>query len=262
MVARRGRATTLVDVSRRLSAAVSALEFSPPVTHVYNPLDYARRSHEAYVTRYGAGQRRAVLLGMNPGPFGMAQTGVPFGDVAMVRDFLGIETAVGRPARQHPKRTIEGFDCTRSEISGTRLWGWIRDRFGTADAFFRDFFVVNYCPLVFMEDSGRNRTPDKLSPHERQPLFAACDEALQEIVRLLRPEVLVGVGGFAERRAREALPEFSGRIGSMLHPSPASPLANRDWAGQADAALRALGLGTGGTERFTHRGTEAPRRVE
>ena len=243
MVARRGRATTLVDVSRRLSAAVSALEFSPPVTHVYNPLDYARRSHEAYVTRYGAGQRRAVLLGMNPGPFGMAQTGVPFGDVAMVRDFLGIETAVGRPARQHPKRTIEGFDCTRSEISGTRLWGWIRDRFGTADAFFRDFFVVNYCPLVFMEDSGRNRTPDKLPPHERQPLFAACDEALQEIVRLLRPAVVVGVGGFAERRAREALREFDGRIGGVLHPSPASPLANRDWPGQADAALRTLGLG-------------------
>jgi len=172
----------------------------------------------------------------------MAQTGVPFGDVAMVRDFLGIETAVGRPALQHPKRTIDGFDCTRSEISGTRLWGWIRDRFGTADVFFRDFFVVNYCPLVFMEDSGRNRTPDKLPPRERVPLFAACDAALQEIVGLLRPEVVVGVGGFAERRAREALPAFGGRIGGMLHPSPASPLANHDWAGQADAALRALGL--------------------
>jgi single-strand selective monofunctional uracil DNA glycosylase len=242
-VARSESATPLVEVSRRLSAAVSALEFSPPVTHVYNPLDYARRSHEAYLTRYGAGHRRVVLLGMNPGPFGMAQTGVPFGDVVMVRDFLGIDIAVGRPARQHPKRTIEGFDCARSEVSGTRLWGWIRDRFGTADVFFRDFFVVNYCPLVFMEDSGRNRTPDKLPPPERVPLFASCDQALHEIVSLLRPEVIVGIGGFAERRARAALPEFGGRIGSMLHPSPASPLANRDWAGQADAALRALGAG-------------------
>jgi single-strand selective monofunctional uracil DNA glycosylase len=232
----------LVSVSRRLSAAVETLAFAPPVTHVYNPLDYARRPHEAYLTRYGSGRKRVLLIGMNPGPFGMAQTGVPFGDVAMVRDFLGIEAAVARPGLEHPKRTIEGFGCPRAEVSGTRLWGWVRDRFGTADAFFADFFVANYCPLVFMEASARNLTPDKLPAGERAPLFAACDDALRQIVSQLRPDVVVGVGSFAERRAREALPRFEGAIGGMLHPSPASPLANRDWARQADAALRRLGV--------------------
>ena len=232
----------MVSISRQLAAAVDSLTFAAPVTHVYNPLEYARRAHEAYLVKYGTGRRRVLLLGMNPGPFGMAQTGVPFGDVGMVRDFLGIAGTVGKPAREHPARPIEGFGCARAEISGTRLWGWARDRFGTADTFFRDFFVANYCPLVFMEESGRNRTPDKLSPGERALLFAACDEALRRIVSVLEPAVVIGVGGFAERRAREALPAFRGVIGGMLHPSPASPLANRDWPGQADAALRTLGV--------------------
>ncbi len=184
-----------------------------------------------------------LLVGLNTGPFGMAQTGVPFGDVAMVRDFLGIHAPVMTPVREHPKRPVQGFDCPRSEVSGTRLWGWIRDRFGTPEAFFRDFFVANYCPLVFMEDSARNRTPDKLPAAERAGLFAACDEALQQVVAAMDPAVVVGIGGFAERRAREALPEFAGTIGGILHPSPASPLANRDWARQAEAQLKRLGVG-------------------
>jgi single-strand selective monofunctional uracil DNA glycosylase len=234
---------SLVPVSRRLSAAVDALTFARPVTHVYNPLEYARRPHEAYLTRYGSGRRQVLLLGMNPGPFGMAQTGVPFGDVTMVRDFLGIDAPVRKPRLEHPKRLVHGFECPRPEVSGTRLWGWVRDRFGTADLFFRDFFVVNYCPLVFMEETGRNRTPDKLPAGERAALFSACDAALRQIVARLEPRVIVGVGGFAERRIREALPDFDGRIGGMLHPSPASPLANRDWPRQADRALCALGVG-------------------
>jgi single-strand selective monofunctional uracil DNA glycosylase len=31
-------------------------------------------------------------------------------------------------------------------------------------------------------------------------------------------------------------------VGQVLHPSPASPKANRGWAAQADAELAALGL--------------------
>jgi single-strand selective monofunctional uracil DNA glycosylase len=231
----------LVQVSRTLSERVSALTFRKPVAYVYNPLEYAQVPHEAYLKRHGKAPKQALLLGMNPGPFGMAQTGVPFGDVAMVRDFLGISGAVKSPEREHPKRPIAGFSCTRSEVSGTRLWGFAESHFGTAARFFESFFVVNYCPLVFMDEGGKNLTPDKLPKAEQEPLFAACDGALRDIVATLKPKFVIGVGAFAKGRAHSALPGFRGTIGSVLHPSPASPKANRGWAAIAEQELRDLG---------------------
>jgi single-strand selective monofunctional uracil DNA glycosylase len=212
------------------------------VTHVYNPLGYARAPHEAYLKRYGAGTKEALLVGMNPGPWGMAQTGVPFGDVAMVRDWMGIDAPVGKPTPEHDKRPIEGFACSRSEVSGSRLWGWVRDRFVEPAAFFERFFVINYCPLVFMEASGKNRTPDKLPKHERAPLVAACDRALRASVEELSPRAVIGVGVYARDAAKRALDGLDVTIATVLHPSPASPKANRGWAALAEADLRAAGI--------------------
>ena len=232
----------LIDISRTLSARVAVLRFGAPVQFVYNPLEYARAPHELYLTRYGGGEKEVLLLGMNPGPFGMAQTGVPFGDVTMVRNWLGISAAVAKPRDEHPKRPVLGFECPRSEVSGSRLWGWARDRFRTPERFFQRFFVVNYCPLAFMEASARNLTPDKLPAPEQQALTAVCDDALRDIVRQLRPRIVVGVGAFAERRARAALVAEKVAIGTILHPSPASPLANRGWAETIERQLDNLGV--------------------
>ena len=195
-------AARLVQAADELSAACERLRFAAPVACTYNPLQYARRGWEAYASRYGDTPKDVVLVGMNPGPFGMAQTGVPFGHVGMVRDWMGICVPVGTPARQHPKRPVSGFACTRSEVSGSRLWGWARDRFGAPERFFARFFVLNYCPLAFMEDSGRNLTPDKLPAAERAALFAACDEALAACLDALSPRWVLGVGGFAAARAQ------------------------------------------------------------
>jgi single-strand selective monofunctional uracil DNA glycosylase len=234
--------TPLIAVSRALSLRVKTLSFAKPVAYVYGPLDYAQALHEEYLARYGQPSKEVLLLGMNPGPFGMAQTGVPFGDVAMVRDFLGLGGAVGRPEHEHPKRRVEGMACARSEVSGTRLWGWARDDFGTASSFFTRFFVANYCPLVFMEASARNLTPDKLPLCEQRALFAACDDALRDTVTILRPRFVVGVGAFATLRARLALDGTGIPVGTILHPSPASPIANRGWAAQARRQLADLGI--------------------
>lgn len=225
----------------RLRRDVGALRFRPPVHTVYNPLDYARRGHDAYVRAFGDRPRRVMFLGMNPGPFGMSQTGVPFGDVTQVRDFLGIETPIGRPEKEHPKRPVQGFACRRSEVSGTRLWGAIAARFGTAEAFFADHYIANYCPLVFLEESGRNRTPDKLLAAEREALFAVCDRHLRKLVEILEPEWVVGIGAFGEARAREALGDAV-RVGRVLHPSPANPRAQKDWGGKAARELAKQGV--------------------
>lgn len=232
----------LTQIADDLSATVSGLSFSPPITHWYNPLVYAREAHHRYLERYGVGTREVLLLGMNPGPWGMAQTGVPFGEVALVRDWMEIAAPVQRPEREHPKRPVQGFGCLRSEVSGRRLWGWARDRYGPAEGFFAQFFVANYCPLVFMEESGRNRTPDKLSLAERAPLFDACDVALRRTVETLQPRWVLGVGRFAEDRARAALDGYRGTIGRITHPSPANPKANRGWEPLVEAELAALGV--------------------
>ncbi|HEX6722986.1 MAG TPA: uracil-DNA glycosylase family protein [Burkholderiaceae bacterium] len=255
---RRERASTstspvarqLLGAARELSQALAALRFAPPVTHVYDPLQYAWAPYRAYVSRYGAARKRVVLLGMNPGPFGMMQTGVPFGEVAAVRDWMGVREPVERPPSEHPKRPIAGFDCPRSEVSGRRLWGWAALRFGPADTFFDEWFVLNYCPLVFLEASGRNFTPDKLPAAERRAVTDACNRHLAAALSALEPEWAIGIGGFAERCLRTVL-EGDGvdsalarriKVAQILHPSPASPAANRGWIEAVDRTLVQLGV--------------------
>jgi single-strand selective monofunctional uracil DNA glycosylase len=232
----------LLAAARRLAEAVDQLSFAEPTTHVYNPLRYAWAPHEQYLRKHGDSRKKVVFMGMNPGPFGMAQTGVPFGEIELVRDWVGVEAPVIKPENEHPKRPIDGFDCTRSEVSGRRLWGALKERFGPAEAFFADHFIVNYCPLVFMEASGKNRTPDKMPTAETAPLYAACDQHLHELVQALQPEWVIGVGAFAESRAKQALDGLDVKFGRILHPSPASPAANRGWTEQATRQLIALGI--------------------
>ena len=236
--------TELIASTQRLADDLRELEFSPPVACVYHTLDYTWKAHRQYLERYGKGKKRIVFLGMNPGPFGMAQTGVPFGEVAAVRDWMGIETAIDKPANEHPKRPIEGFQCTRSEVSGRRLWGLFSERFESAGDFFKDHFVLNYCPLVWMSQTGANLTPDKLSASEMAPVEAACQKHLQEVIVLLKPSWLIGVGGFAEERLKRAAEACGSKatVGRVLHPSPASPAANRGWTEAAAKQLAALGV--------------------
>jgi len=232
----------LAVIARELCEQLRSLEFSAPVTHVYNPLEYAWESHRTYLEKFGSSPKEIVFLGMNPGPWGMAQTGVPFGEVGAVRNWMEIEAPVGRPEPEHPSRPVTGFECQRSEVSGRRLWGWAAERFGAPEKFFDSLFVANYCPLMFLEESGRNRTPDRLPVAERRPLLEACDRALLRLIETLRPTWVVGVGKFAESRARAALEGVDVKVGRMLHPSPASPVANRGWAERAERDLRELGI--------------------
>jgi len=232
----------LVAIARNLRSDVDTLHFGPPACHVYNPLDYAWEMHREYLRRYGEGPKEVLLLGMNPGPWGMAQTGVPFGEIAAVRDWLCLQSEIGRPANEHPKRPVLGLQCRRSEVSGRRLWAWAEATFSTPEAFFKTFFVGNYCPLQFLESSGLNLTPEKLAVADRRPLLEVCDDALRRTVEALQPSLVVGVGTFAEARARVVLGDDGPRIGRILHPSPASPAANRGWAETATKQLEDLGV--------------------
>lgn len=237
-------AQAIIESTLRLREKLTDLQFSPPVAWVYRPLEYAWLPHCQYLERFGKGKKSVLFLGMNPGPFGMAQSGIPFGDIAAVRDWMKIEAPVEKPAKEHPKRPIDGFACQRSEVSGRRLWGLFADRYPAADKFFQNHFVLNFCPLVWMSESGANLTPDKLPSREMAPVEEACLLHLSEVINAMSPKFLVGIGAFAEMRLTRALAlsGHSGVVGRILHPSPASPAANRGWAEAASRQLEALGI--------------------
>lgn len=236
-----GACDALVSVARDLVASLEGLKFAPPVTCVYNPLVYAWNLHEQYIRKHGGRRVEVLLIGMNPGPFGMAQTGVPFGDSTIVHNFHGITGQVESPVSYHPKRPIYGMQCPRPEISGQRLWGWARDRFGSPAEFFKHFWVYNYCPLVFMEASGKNRTPDKLHPTERKSLETACNCALIKTISTLQPKFVIGIGKYAATRLQKC--GITGvKIGDIIHPSPANPQANKDWFKKIEEQLTELGV--------------------
>lgn len=174
----------------------------------------------------------------------MAQTGVPFGEVSAVRDWMGISGKVEKPDVEHPKRPVLGFECPKSEVSGRRLWGHFSERFDTPEKFFSDHFVLNFCPLVWMSETGANITPDKLIASEMAPVEEACLDHLVRAIEILNPQYLIGVGAYAEQRLKVAAERIgsTAQLGRVLHPSPASPAANRGWAEAATKQLVAQGV--------------------
>ena len=173
---------------------------------------------------------------MNPGPYGMAQTGVPFGATAMARNVLHIEEReVKTPLGAHPKRPVEGLSMQRQEVSGTRFWSMLADHYGSTESIFSNIYVVNHCPLLLLGETGRNVTPVDLPQSVIEPVLKACDRHLKSVVDVMGIEAVVGVGNYAKKRAKSVLDGV--HIDSMWHPSPASPLANRnggaDWRANA-----------------------------
>jgi len=242
----------LSAMTMETAAPLLALRF-PSVACVYHPIDYAWDVHRQYLERYGQGHCEVLMVGMNPGPYGMVQTGVPFGEVEAVRSWMRLRGTIRSPQRVHPKRPVLGFACGRTEVSGRRMWRWAAHRFVTPERFFRRFFVHNYCPVAFVADSGVNVTPDKLPVDERAKLFEICDRLLLRTVLAMRPRWVLGVGVFAEDRVRRVIEAAPTNIKSQLpsglqfgripHPSPASPAANRGWELLVDEAMDRMGLG-------------------
>lgn len=96
-----------------------------------------------------------------------------------------------------------------------------------------------------MGSTGKNITPPELKSEERKALQEVCDRYLLQAVELLGVEWVVGVGKYAEARAKKALLQgCEGRVTvvSITHPSPINPAANKDWKGLATSQLASLGL--------------------
>lgn len=240
-------APALVRAARTLRNTLEPLAARPAPDaspYVLEPLAYAWNNHKAYLERHARSSGiEALMIGMNPGPWGMGQTGVPFGDPALVREFLGVTGKVDRPKNEHARCPVRGCESPRGEVSGQRIWGGVRRCFGAPEPFFEKFFVANYCPLLFLSEKGANVTPDKLPQAYMAPVLEACDAHLVALVRVLEPKRVLGIGAWATKRAQVALGAAGVEvpIGTLLHPSPASPLANKGWLEAARKQLREHG---------------------
>ncbi|XP_072020940.1 single-strand selective monofunctional uracil DNA glycosylase-like [Amphiura filiformis] len=225
-------AEDFLKLTDALCTDLRQLKFVDPVAYVYNPLEYAKEPHEDYVRKFCNSPKEVLLMGMNPGPFGMAQNGVPFGEYDFVINWMKITGNVGKPPKEHPKRQIIGMDCQRSEVSGNRFWTLWKSLCQTPEAFFSHTFVYNYCPLVFMMESSKNITPPMLKANMRDPLMNICDDFICKMIKLLGIKVVVGIGKFAEQRTQKALKNAGiedVKVVSIMHPSPINPAANKGW---------------------------------
>jgi len=227
------RIKEICDSSQKLSSALDGMTFSKPVKVTYNPLNYAWAAYADYLQKYAGDRKEYLFLGMNPGPFGMMQTGIPFGEIKAVKDWLKIKGTINKPKIEHEKRPIIGWECNRSEVSGRRLWGLFEKKFERAENFFQNHFVMNYCPLGFLSETGSNITPDKIPQSEMNPVIDLCDQHLKEVCQALEITTAIGIGAYAKKRLEKSLAGSNIRLGVILHPSPASPKANKDWAGTA-----------------------------
>ena len=66
----------LLEIEDRFCEELGKIDYGESVSYVYNPLEYASEPHRDFVRKYGNGKKKILFLGMNPGPFGMAQNGV------------------------------------------------------------------------------------------------------------------------------------------------------------------------------------------
>ncbi|XP_076667158.1 single-strand-selective monofunctional uracil-DNA glycosylase [Andrena cerasifolii] len=242
--------STLVDITeellsleRNLAIELGKIKFPLPIEYVYSPLEYAFDTHAMYVKKYCTTVKRILFLGMNPGPWGMSQTGVPFGEINMVRNWLQISGAVGKPAREQPDRKVTGFECPRTEISGKRLWGLFKELCGNPEKFFQHAYVHNYCPIALMNKKGCNITPAEMKGAYQQTMHNACDKALANVIRLLNVEIVIGIGGYAEKRAQLVAKssKLPVKILCLPHPSPRAA-NNTNWSEKATKKLTEFGL--------------------
>ncbi|EDV91549.1 single-strand selective monofunctional uracil-DNA glycosylase [Drosophila grimshawi] len=225
------------EIECALNEQLSTFELPPNLSCTYNPVDYAAALHCAYLRHFLTKPKRVIFIGMNPGPNGMGQTGVPFGNIRTVREMMQLSGEVRQPPVLHPKRAVDGLNCQIEEPSGVRLWGLIeRLADGSLDTFAQQCFVHNFCPLAFFDEAGRNITPSELKGVHKQQIRDMCLGALEQQLQLLRPQIVVAVGDYVHTVLQRSNYCKSVAVHRLPHPSPRA-LNNTNWPKKAEAFL-------------------------
>ena len=198
-------------------------------------------AHEQYLKRFGEGRKRVVFLGMNPGPFGMVQVGVPFGEVNAVRDWMQISAPVAPPKTPNPSRPVEGFTCQRSEVRVSACGRFFAERYPHAQDFCRPL-CAELLPAGVLRSRAQRDT--RQAPEERnRTALCRLRCTFRRASTRWRRNGWSASASLPDAGASSACPFVpAGEDRHRAHPSPAGPIANRGWAPQAAAQLTALGI--------------------
>ena len=224
----------LLAAASRLRHELRGLRFGPPVSHVYDPLDYARRGYESYVRAFANAPKRVLFVGMNPGP---------------VRDGADRRAVRRRPdgarlAAASRRRSAGRRPSTRSDRCRASRVRAARSAAPASGAPSRSASASRSAssPTTSSRTTARSRSsrraaaiarPTSCPSASARRCFAPATRTCAGWCAALEPEWVIGIGAFAEARAREALP--GARVGRITHPSPANPRAQENWGGAGAA---------------------------
>ena len=186
----------IIELYKSLNIELDELKFFPPCFYVYNPLSYCFESFKIYFEYLNTEEEINLFFGINPGPFGMAQTGIPFGDKETVKNYLKIEPKIDidKIPKQHPKKQILGLEVKRVEKSGRIFWGVIKEFYPEKYDFFKSNFVLNFCPLCFLDEQGRNITPKVLRKEDQIALYKILEIFMLKLFKLIKIKKLIAIG--------------------------------------------------------------------
>ncbi|XP_037927861.1 single-strand selective monofunctional uracil DNA glycosylase-like [Teleopsis dalmanni] len=205
------------------------------ITHIYNPVEYAADLHCEYLRKYLDRPKRVVFLAVHPEQNGMAQTGVPFGNVSTVRDMMKLCGEVKQPNRLHPKHPVLGLNCHINEPSGVRFWGLMDKIAGSLDTFSEQCFVHTFCPLLFFNEYGRTIEPCVLPFEIKYPMRDLLVEALCKEMKLVQPEIIVVTGNYVYNGLQRS-ELYAKTLLVMTNPHPWVP-NNHNWVRRSERWL-------------------------
>lgn len=193
------------------------------VRRILNPLVYAWHLHEEYMGKVPQGTK-ILFVGMNPSPSSL--TGIPFYEKDAMTNLFGAPLLTQllneMPAKYRGNETSE---------SGQRFWEFVFKKFGSYDKFFRYCFIINYCPLIFMNKDGGNVPLDGFNDASQsllKNLMAISDSGLKDIIDHIKPTLIIGIGRYAFNRVRQANTSNI-KCYQIRHPSPATGMTSDQW---------------------------------
>ncbi len=228
---------------------------------IWNPGLYGETWHARFRRLYRPGQHPLVVFGLNPGPYGMAQTGIPFTDIRRLVSALPDLAAElrGRGERVEPPGLappgLRPYLSRSFESSAVRVYRFLKKGWGGAERGWTEVVVANPCTLLFIDPAeGKNRTPADLARAAR--LRGSGRDQVRELVEsfgrirircavesieALSPRGAILLGKDVQAALGPALRRILGeaRVIPWEHPARAVP---ESWASGLLSALRRRGL--------------------